>query len=69
MAVLHYLTESVNDSLPPKPFNRSNALMVRAETFTEVSYNGPLNVHWGFHEEAVVNKRFTSHSLLANICL
>ena len=62
-------SESVNDSLPPKCFNCSNSMMVRAEPFTEVPEYGQLNVHQGVHKEGVIKISFTLHRLLANICL
>ena len=43
VSVINYtsLPVSVNDSLPPKPFNRYNALTVRAEPFTVWSTQWP----------------------------
>ena len=47
--------------LHQKYFKRSNALMVRAEPFTQVPGYGPVNGHLGIHEEGVVKIGFTPH--------
>ena len=60
---------SVYESLPPKRFIRSNTLIFRAESYTEVFEYGPLNVHRSVQEEGLVKIGFTPHPLLANICL
>ena len=60
--------QTVDNSIPSKPFNRSNALTVRAEPFTDVHEYGPLNSHLGVHEDDVAKIGFSPHCLLANIC-
>ena len=58
---------SVNEYLPPKPFNRSDSLTVSAERFTQVLGYGPVNGHLYINEEGVVKIGFSPHRLLANI--
>ena len=45
--------QSVNSFLPPKPFNHSKTLTVRAEPLTDVHEYGPLNGPLGVYVEIV----------------